>query len=296
MEISDELILKYQLCESTPEEEKALLDYLDESEEHRRRIDKANFIFCAGVLNGKRQHRRRTIIKWLSAAAVIAAVCIGIGLWRIGGQKSSVVAEVPTVVVETPSGSRTRVSLPDGSVVWLRSGSRLTYPESFDRTVALDGEGYFDVIHEENHPFYVSACGIRVEVLGTIFNLRAYSSENLVETTLASGSVRLSEASGKELFLLHPGEKVSCDADGSNLDVQAVDSWVLLLDTYGVVTIPDVSLTELCGILNRVYGVTIRAREDDGTPVTFSFSKDSSVDDVVARLSRVSGKKFDIKR
>ena len=188
------------------------------------------------------------------------------------------------------------MSLPDGSVVWLQGGSHLIYPESFDRSVVLDGEGYFDVVHEDDHPFYVSASGIRVEVLGTIFNLRAYSSESIVETTLASGSVRLSEAGGKELFLMHPGEKVSCNADGSGIDVQEVDSWFLLLEKYGVVTIPDVSLTELCGILSRIYGVSIKTSEDDGTPVTFSFSKDSSVEDVVARISRVSGKKIDIRR
>ncbi len=296
MEIDNELILKYQRCETTPEEEDALLDYLDESEEHRKRLDEANFIYCAGVLHGGRETKRRRLGWYLSGVA--ASLLIGLVAWmlwpKLSGQGSE--TAVNQVIVEAPEGSRSRVSLPDGSVVWLNSGSRLTYPETFDRHVTLEGEGYFDIVRNPDVPFSVSAMGLRVEVLGTVFDLRAYRQENQLEVTLATGSVSLQDTEGKRLFLLHPGEQLSCHSDGSGLDVRAVDAWTLLLDTYGVITVPDASLTELCSILNHAYGVKVKAHSDDGTPVTFSFSKDSPVEDVVSRLSTLTGKKFNISK
>ena len=296
MEINDNLILRFQRCESTREEEEALLDWLDESQDHRERMDRANLLFCASVLNGKRKSRSLHRIWWYAAAACFAVLAVGLGL-RFFRQKAvpgeDLLAE--SVTVEATSASKTRISLPDGSIVWLNAGSTLAYSKTFDRTVSLDGEGYFDIVHQEENPFEVEVSGLRLEVLGTVFNVRAYSSENEVKTTLASGSLRLSDKKGNRLFLLHPGEQVSCQADGSQLEVTAVDAWALLLETYGVVTIPDASLTQLCTILNSVYGVTVRASADDGTPITFSFSKDSSVEEVVARLSALSGKKIDIR-
>ncbi len=296
MEIDNELILKYQRCETTPAEEDILLDYLDESEEHRKRLDEANFLYCAGVLHGGGGRKHRNLVRLLSGIAALLLVGFAVwALWPKSPDRSSEDAAAQ-VVVEAPEGSRSRVSLPDGSVVWLNSGSRLTYPETFDRKVTLEGEGYFDVVYHPDMPFSVSALGLCVKVLGTVFNLRAYSREDRLETTLATGSVSLQDAAGKRLFLLHPGEQVSCCPDGSDLDVRAADAWTLLLDTYGVVTVPDASLTELCSILNHAYGVTVKSRSDDGTPVTFSFSKDSPVEEVVSRLSTLTGKQFDIRK
>ena len=298
MKITEELILKYQRCEATPSQERVLLDWLDESEDNRKRMDQANFLYCAALMNRKKKARVVRMRWWYSVAAALVVAVAGLAFWY-ESQKSAATEDnlAHCVTIEAPMGSQTRVSLADGSVVWLNSGSKLTYSETaFDRTVTLDGEGYFDVFHDEDNPFIVSVGELRVEVLGTVFNLRAYSSENRVQTSLACGSVRLSDAEGNRLALLRPGEQINCDAEGSNLNIEAVDAWKLLLDNYGVVTIPDASLTELCGILNRVYGVTVKAYEDDGTPVTFCFSKDSSIEEVVTRLSDLSGKSFDVEQ
>lgn len=295
MEISNEMILKYQRCETTPEEERLLLDYLDESEAHRRRLDRENFLFCAGILNQKRKARRFRLAGWLSAAAAAVLLC-GTLLWLSTRRTPALEDAVAEVVVEASEGSRTRVGLPDGSVVWLNSGSKLTYPESFNRSVTLEGEGYFDVAHCPEAPFIVSVADVRVCVLGTVFNVHAYPGEGRVETTLATGSVSLDDAAGNKLFLLHPGQQVSCRTDGSDLEVHTVDAWTMLLDTYGVVTIPDVSLTDLCDILHQVYGIAVKARSDDGTPVTFSFIKDAPIEEVIARLEALSGKKINIEK
>ena len=296
MEINNYLISRYQRCETSPEEEKVLLDYLDESEEHRRHLDQSNFLYCAAVLNAPDKRKKR-VHRWIwgsAAAAVLVFAAVGIGLAFFRGPEGTSQDTFSEVVIEAPSDSRARISLPDGTVVWLNSCSRLTYPESFNRSVKLEGEGCFDVV-PNGQPFSVSAGELRVEVLGTIFNLRAYREENRVETVLASGSVRLSDAAGNPLFLLRPGDKVSCKADGNELEAVQVDAWKLLLDTYGVITLPDASLTEVCSVLNKVYGVQIYALEDDGTPVTFNFAKDTPLDEVVSRLETISGRKFQIR-
>ena len=296
-DLDSKLILKYQRCETTPQEEEQVLDYLEQSEAHRREMDRANFLFCAALLNGKSRKARTLHPRWYwGMAAALATLLIGTLLFLSKKTKSSTPETLSCVTIEVPEGSKTRITLPDGSGVWLNSGSKLTYSESFDRTVTLDGEGYFDIVHQEGEIFSIHTSQLSLEVLGTVFNIRAFATENRVETTLATGKLRLRDTQGQKLALLHPGEQVRCEADGAHLDIQAVDAWKLLLDTYGVVTIPEASLTELCGIINRVYGVSVKACEDDGTPVTFSFSKESSVEEVVSRLSSLCGKKFDIKK
>ena len=104
--------------------------------------------------------------------------------------------------VEVPYGSKSRIILPDSSVVILNSGSSLKYSSSdfntANRSVTLTGEGFFDVSTDSSKPFYVTTPGIRVKVLGTMFNLKAYPDENIEETTLISGRVEIYSSSDKK--------------------------------------------------------------------------------------------------
>jgi transmembrane sensor len=97
--------------------------------------------------------------------------------------------------MEVPYGSKSRIVLPDGSVVNLNSGSVLKYSStdfnSESRSVFLTGEGYFSVTKDSERPFYVSTTGIRLKVLGTTFNLKAYPDEETEEATLVSGKVEI---------------------------------------------------------------------------------------------------------
>ncbi|WP_278625320.1 FecR domain-containing protein [Parabacteroides gordonii] len=100
------------------------------------------------------------------------------------------------VTVRSNPGMRTSCNLPDGTVAYLNSGSTLIYPVPYDndkRTVTLDGEGYFKVIHDPEKPFIVNVADgkMRVKVLGTEFNLQAYLGEGQIETTLVSGKVNI---------------------------------------------------------------------------------------------------------
>ncbi|MFB2117885.1 FecR domain-containing protein [Parapedobacter sp. 2B3] len=128
------------------------------------------------------------------------------------------------ITMRTPKGGMYRVTLSDGSIVWLNSASSLRYPARFTsakRVVELEGEGYFDVSRNEEHPFVVKCDGQEIEVLGTAFNVNAYADEGGARTTLVEGKVRLT-ARGPNLAsrILHPGQQASLqDADFTVVDV-----------------------------------------------------------------------------
>lgn len=110
--------------------------------------------------------------------------------------------------ISTPTGGQYQVILPDGTKVWLNAASSLKYPTLFKggrRTVELTGEAYFEVTKNAAMPFYVKVNDMDVKVLGTHFNIMAYSNEPAVKTTLLEGSVQLS--SGGVSNKLKPGQQ-----------------------------------------------------------------------------------------
>lgn len=103
----------------------------------------------------------------------------------------------------TPRGGQFMVVLSDGTKVWLNSASSIKYPVVFgdnERRVELDGEAYFEVAHNAKKPFRVLSNHQLVEVLGTHFNINAYSDENTINTTLLEGSVKVISKNGKQNY------------------------------------------------------------------------------------------------
>ncbi|WP_298737909.1 FecR family protein [uncultured Chitinophaga sp.] len=118
----------------------------------------------------------------------------------------------------TPNGGQYRVTLADGTKVWLNAASSLQYPASFDgndRTVSLSGEAYFEVSSDATRPFFVKVGDMTVQVLGTHFNINAYSEEKLFTTTLVQGAVRV--ISGSQRITLAPGEQSTMEQSSGRL-------------------------------------------------------------------------------
>jgi len=110
--------------------------------------------------------------------------------------------------IETPVGGQYMVNLPDGTKVWLNAATTLKYPVQFSknsRSVKLIGEGYFEVFHDQERPFYVSGTNQTVEVLGTHFNFMDYPDETVAKTTLVEGSVKV--IGNKKSKILIPGQQ-----------------------------------------------------------------------------------------
>lgn len=130
--------------------------------------------------------------------------------------------------ISTPRGGQYRVDLPDGTKVWLNAASTLKFPSVFnskERRVELDGEAYFEVNPSQaagrsaKAPFIVASRGQEVKVLGTHFNVNAYSDEGSVKTTLLEGAVRVVSTGTSESKLLYPGQQAKLGGSIQILDV-----------------------------------------------------------------------------
>lgn len=126
--------------------------------------------------------------------------------------------------VSIPRGGQYKLVLADGSKVWLNAASELTFPSAFtgeERKVTLKGEGYFEVAHDKNKPFFVQVNGMEVKVLGTEFNINSYPDESGIRTTLVKGSVVIH--AGKQTAKLSPGEQAVLQQESGTLNVKSVD-------------------------------------------------------------------------
>lgn len=113
-------------------------------------------------------------------------------------------------LLSTPRGGEFTITLADGTRVWLNAASSLTYPcifEGKNRVVTLTGEAYFEVAHDDNHPFIVHCKDQDVTVMGTHFNINAYEDESTVKTTLLEGKVNITTSSSQEAKYLLPGQQ-----------------------------------------------------------------------------------------
>ena len=150
------------------------------------------------------------------AAVFLIAVAIT-WVWQ-GSKKLPEIQDIVAIAssgineISVTYGSKTRIVLPDSSVVYLNSGSRLSYSSVFDseRHVTLIGEGYFIVRSDASRPFWVHTSEVSIKALGTEFNVKAYPEEGSVETFLVSGVVEiLKKGQTKPIIELKPGEKAA---------------------------------------------------------------------------------------
>ncbi|MDR6781944.1 transmembrane sensor [Pedobacter africanus] len=132
--------------------------------------------------------------------------------------------------ITTPRGGTYKITLSDGTKVWLNAASSLTYAlalsEKGERRVKLEGEGYFEVAKDKKRPFIVESAGQKVEVLGTHFNVNAYMDEGGVKTTLLEGSVKVTD--GIHNKIIRPGEQALNNGKSIQVreaDVEGVTDW-----------------------------------------------------------------------
>lgn len=157
--------------------------------------------------------KRFSFRHFIAACAILTISMSGVFLWLQSKKKnSSLLGATPINTISTKYGSRTKVELPDGSVVWLNAGSKLTYEKEFGnslREVNLIGEGYFDVVHNADKPFIIHTSFFDIKDLGTQFNVKCYPEDKTTETSLVEGSVEITvKKRPKEKWILKPDEKL----------------------------------------------------------------------------------------
>ncbi len=168
-------------------------------------------------------------------------------------------AEVKMRTISTPRGVDFKVTLPDGTEVWLNAESGLQFPSSFttvSRRVMLTGEAYFKVAHNEECPFIVETDEMKVRVLGTEFNFRNYGSES-PSVSLVKGAISIlsNDEEGTDL-LLQPGQGASIGEDGRVI-LQEVDTYAVAQWVKGYFYFRNQPLLEVLQDLGRWYNVGV---------------------------------------
>ena len=194
---------------------------------------------------------------WRYAAIIAVILAVGcFSYWQGGVNVKDTFADIS---VEAPLGSRTKLYLPDGTLVWLNAGSRMTYSQGF----GVDGEGYFEVQRNEKLPFFVKTKDLQLQVLGTKFNFRDYPEDHEVVVSLLEGKVELSNLLKKEKeAFLAPDERAILNKANGLMTVETVTASNASQWTDGYLFFDEELLPDIVKELERSYNVNIHIAND----------------------------------
>ncbi len=201
---------------------------------------------------------------WRYAAVVAIIIAVGcISYWQGEVNVKDTFADIS---VEAPLGSKTKLYLPDGTLVWLNAGSRMTYSQGFgvdNRKVELEGEGYFEVKRNEKIPFFVKTKDLQLQVLGTKFNFRDYPEDHEVVVSLLEGKVGLNNLLREEKeAVLSPDERAVLNKANGLLTVESVTAYNASQWTDGYLFFDEELLPDIAKELERSYNVKIHIAND----------------------------------
>lgn len=272
------LAARQKAGEATPAEEQELRDGLTQNPDYRLRYDALTSFWG----NSKQQDfidsekaylqlkerifaeveekpvKKRPVFAFLKVAAVLL---LGASLVYAATQVLDLPEDLKRMTwatKQTQKGERTKILLPDGSLVWLNADSRLAFPEKFSTTreVSLAGEAFFDVVKDPQHPFVIHLNKGDIRVLGTSFNVKSFADEHVIETSVVSGKVAFIPATGKKndtLFITQNTKAIYNKDSGRTEKLKTVSiedrAW-----TDGKMIFHSATLSEVAKVLERTYG------------------------------------------
>lgn len=223
--------------------------------------------------------RKKTRMLLLSMAAPILLVFAGM-FWLNNRRSAPAHPEKNYSEISAPPGSKTKLVLPDSTVVWLNAGSRLTYNEHFgstNRNTTLTGEAFFDV-KKSTVPFIIHANAVQIRVLGTAFNVKAYPGEKTVETSLLRGRVEITlDRRPGEKFILKPDEKLVVANDQEESKINAGQKHAFFALKEGLTRTEDSTIIETSWVENKL------------------IFRDESFSEIATRMERWYGVNIDFK-
>lgn len=205
---------------------------------------------------------------WMKVAASIVLV-VGLSLTFWLSKDRILSSQMATV--STEAGEQKTVNLPDGSVVSLNGLSSLQYPKEFavdQRKITFEGEALFEVAKDPKRPFEVNSNGVTTTVLGTTFNINAYSEDSAVMVSLIEGSVRV-EGLGQSQ-LIEPMQQSRFDFIKGVVDIQPFDSTAIMAWKRGDIILARTSFAQLQRLVVRKYGVQIELDKSEMADYTIS--------------------------
>lgn len=311
-----ELIAKRLADESTTEEEVELALWIKSSEENRRIYDQAELAWAekqrdsaperlargkAMVFDRIRQDQVQTNTSqvpprnwWKSMSVVsrVAAALLLVTLSWYGYTRIQPQDQVVSLRKVVNNGEPKQLLLPDGSKIWLNTGTEVRYANTFSgktREIFLNGEAFFEVKRDESKPFIVHAGLLTTQVLGTSFNIRAYVKRSDIEVTVSSGKVSVSDSTGI-IGKLVRDQQISYQKSTGRFTQQLVNSHDRSLWKNGELIFDANNFGEVAQILERRYHVQIQFDDNKikNCPISARFSKQESLQQILYMLGLVS--------
>ena len=211
---------------------------------------------------------------------------------------------VKYITKENPRGQKSQISLPDGTVLWLNSESRIVYPERFNadkRVVELKGEAFFEVAEDMNRPFMVQMNNLQVVALGTSFNISAFPEDQNVAVSLVTGKVLVKEniplgmkkKPHFEQIVMVPGEKLLYDLQDFSIQKSYYDFKTDIVWKDGTIYFENASYQEVKTKLERWFNVKFILKNGENRQWNYSgeFNRES-LDRILERIGFVEGFEF----
>lgn len=262
--MTSDLLQRYLSGDATESEKELVMEWINEHPNHLREYMALRKMHDTIMWQSEQttiKERQNGIFfrialrELMKIAAVIAIAILGIHLFFDTEKEERV--SFQTIYV--PLGQRTELTLFDGTRVWLNSGTRFTFPSCFGRdtrSVQLDGEGYFKVAKDSIHPFIVETEKYNVQVLGTEFNVKAYSTDSTWETSLIQGSVALYASKVPQQKTKLMPHTMACLQNG-HLIKRPIQELNDFLWREGILNFDDNNIAEMIGKLQLYYGIKI---------------------------------------
>ncbi|SHF84236.1 FecR family protein [Mariniphaga anaerophila] len=250
----------------------------------------------SNYLSGKIKRISRQSFIYKIAAVLAFPVALGIG-WHLfnGGEKQLQLSE-QFCEISSPKGHVSKCILPDGTEVWINTGSSVVYnTASFNRgirEVELEGEAYFEVTSNKENPFVVVTSHANVKVTGTSFNVVAYSDSQEFETVLAEGNIELQfNAGNRESLDIKPGQRAVYYPANNDLKIQQVEADMFTSWRNGELLFKDATLNDLVKELERIYDIKFHLKPQTLGNFRFRgmFSYNNNLIEALEKIKKTSG-------
>ena len=264
-------------------------DLIDDIREMESFDCQKNFEKTQKRINKYSTRRLWTVAASFAAAAVVAVVSVFTYNNKV---------EPEMLVAHAPVGEVLTVTLPDSSVVYLNSGSTLTYPKKFatdKRVVSLEGQGWFKVYASKTYPFYVNISeGMSLYVYGTEFDVAAYPQENNIEIYLASGNLNMLLPLKDVECSIKPNQKLTYDTLNESIDVANMADGMGYDWKEGNLCFRHSDMAEILTTLSRRFDVIIDMENAsaDTNEYHASFTASETIEQILTQLSGLSGLKW----
>ncbi len=262
-----DILYKYFMHQLSAEERKEVQQWVDASDDNRVEFMSERALFDASLLlvgnDALSAPRKRVNVRkfFVRAMRVAAVILVTLGLSHVY-HTVTLEQSIPMQEIKVPAGQQLNLTLADGTNIWLNSMTKLRYPALFvgdERKVEIDGEGYFVVAKDAEKPFKVETLGGTIEVLGTTFNVDAYSKCGRFSTALLSGKVKIN-SDGKDYYL--EPDQMACRGNDGTMHIGQISNYDHFRWTEGIICVQNASFRQIMDKFEKFYGIKIEIEKE----------------------------------